>query len=57
MLHYTSVFFGVAIVSAVLSFFGVSGFLGMSAGAAEIAKVLFFVFLGLTFISWIKTLV
>ena len=39
MLHYALVFFLVAIVAAVF------GFGGIAAGAVEIAKVLFFIFL------------
>ena len=39
MLHYAVVFFLIAIVAAVL------GFGGIAFGAAEIAKILFFVFL------------
>jgi uncharacterized membrane protein YtjA (UPF0391 family) len=39
MLHYTVVFFLIAIVAALL------GFSGIAAGAASIAKILFFVFL------------
>ena len=39
MLHYALVFFIVAIIAAIF------GFGGIAAGAAEIAKVLFFIFL------------
>ena len=39
MLHYAVVFFLIAIVAAVL------GFGGIAVGAAEIAKILFFIFL------------
>ncbi|NDP41397.1 MAG: DUF1328 domain-containing protein [Aromatoleum sp.] len=39
MLHYAVVFFVVALVAALF------GFGGIAAGAAEIAKVLFFIFL------------
>jgi uncharacterized membrane protein YtjA (UPF0391 family) len=39
MLHYAVVFFVIALVAAVL------GFTGIAAGAVEIAKILFFVFL------------
>ena len=39
MLHYALVFFIVAIIAAVF------GFGGIAAGAAEIAKILFFIFL------------
>ena len=39
MLHYTVVFFVIALVAAVF------GFSGLAVGAASIAKILFFVFL------------
>ncbi len=39
MLHYAAVFFVIALIAAVF------GFGGLAAGAAEIAKILFFVFL------------
>jgi uncharacterized membrane protein YtjA (UPF0391 family) len=39
MLHYAAVFFVIAIIAAVF------GFGGIAVGAAEIAKVLFFIFL------------
>ena len=39
MLHYAAVFFVIAIVAAIF------GFGGIAVGAAEIAKVLFFIFL------------
>lgn len=39
MLHYAAVFFVIALIAAVF------GFGGIAAGAAEIAKILFFVFL------------
>lgn len=41
MLHYAVVFFVIALVAALF------GFGGIAAGAAEIAKVLFFIFLAL----------
>lgn len=47
MLHYTVVFFVIAIIAAVF------GFGGIAAGATEIAKVLFFVFLVITIISFL----
>ena len=47
MLHYTVVFFVIAIIAAVF------GFGGIAAGATEIAKVLFFVFLAITIISYL----
>jgi uncharacterized membrane protein YtjA (UPF0391 family) len=39
MLHYAIVFFVIAIIAAVF------GFTGIAAGAAEIAKILFYIFL------------
>lgn len=45
MLYWAAVFFVIALVSAVL------GFGGIAAGAAGIAKVLFFVFLALGALS------
>jgi len=45
MLHYAVVFFSIAIVAAIF------GFGGIAAGAAEIAKVLFFIFLVLFVVS------
>ncbi|QJR13788.1 DUF1328 domain-containing protein [Usitatibacter palustris] len=45
MLYYALVFFIVALVAALF------GFGGIAAGAVEIAKILFFVFLILTVIS------
>lgn len=39
MLHYAAVFFVIAIVAALF------GFGGIAAGAVEIAKILFFIFL------------
>lgn len=47
MLHYTVVFFVIALIAAVF------GFGGIAAGATEIAKILFFVFLIVTIISFI----
>jgi uncharacterized membrane protein YtjA (UPF0391 family) len=41
MLHYAVVFFVIAIIAALF------GFGGIAAGAAEIAKILFFIFLAL----------
>jgi uncharacterized membrane protein YtjA (UPF0391 family) len=49
MLHYTVTFLIIAIVAAVF------GFGGIAAGATEIAKILFFVFLILTIISFFKS--
>ncbi len=48
MLHYAVVFFIIAIVAAIL------GFGGIAAGAAGIAKVLFFVFLILAVITFLR---
>ena len=45
MLHYALVFFVVAIIAAVF------GFTGIAMGAAEIAKILFFIFLVLFVVS------
>jgi uncharacterized membrane protein YtjA (UPF0391 family) len=50
MLHYALVFFVVALIAAVF------GFGGIAAGAAEIAKVLFFIFLVLFVISLVAGL-
>ena len=45
MLHYAAVFFVIAVISALL------GFTGIAAGAIEIARVLFFIFVILFAIS------
>ncbi|HEX6138785.1 MAG TPA: DUF1328 domain-containing protein [Casimicrobiaceae bacterium] len=45
MLQYAAVFFVIALIAAVF------GFTGIAVGAAEIAKVLFFIFLVLFVIS------
>ena len=45
MLHYAVVFFVIALIAALF------GFGGIAAGAAEIAKVLFFIFLVLFVVS------
>jgi len=45
MLHYAAVFFVIALVSALL------GFTGIAAGAVEIAKILFFIFIVLFIVS------
>lgn len=50
MLHYAVVFFVIALVAALL------GFTGIAAGAVEIAKVLFFIFLVLFLVSLIAGL-
>ena len=41
MLHYGSIFIGIAVVGSLL------GFTGIDAGAFEIAKILFFIFMAL----------
>lgn len=51
MLHYAAVFFVIALIAALL------GFTGIAAGAVEIAKVLFFVFIVLFLASLIVGLV
>lgn len=50
MLHYTLVFFIIAIIAAAL------GFGGIAAGAAGIAKILFFVFLIMALVSFVMSL-
>jgi uncharacterized membrane protein YtjA (UPF0391 family) len=47
MLHYAVVFFIIALIAAVF------GFGGIAAGAVEIAKILFFVFLLLAVVSFV----
>lgn len=47
MLHYAAVFFVIALIAAVF------GFGGIAAGAVEIAKILFFIFLAITVITLI----
>ena len=51
MLHYAVVFFVIALVAALF------GFGGIAAGAVEIAKVLFFVFLILFAVSLVGGLI
>lgn len=51
MLHYAVVFFIVALVAALF------GFGGIAAGAVEIAKILFFIFVVLFVVSLIAGLV
>lgn len=51
MLHYAAVFFVIAIIAAVF------GFGGIAVGAAEIAKVLFFIFLVLFVVSLITGII
>ena len=50
MLHYAIVFFVIALVAALF------GFGGIAAGAAEIAKILFFVFLVIAAITFVMSL-
>ncbi len=45
MLYYAALFFVIALIAAVF------GFGGIAAGAVEIAKILFFVFLAITVIA------
>ena len=51
MLHYAIVFFVVAIIAAIF------GFGGIAAGAVEIAKILFFIFLVLFLVSLVAGLI
>lgn len=51
MLHYAAVFFIIAIIAALF------GFGGIAAGAVEIAKVLFFVFVILFAVSLVGGLI
>ena len=51
MLHYAAVFFVIALVAALL------GFTGIAAGAVEIARILFFVFVLLFVASLIGGLI
>lgn len=51
MLHYAAVFFVIALVAALF------GFTGIAAGAVEIAKILFFIFLLLFVASLILGLI
>lgn len=51
MLYYAIVFFVIAIIAAVF------GFGGIAAGAVEIAKILFFIFLVLFIVSLVVGLV
>ena len=51
MLYYALAFFLVALIAAVL------GFTGIAAGAAAIAKILFFVFLAVAALTFIASLV
>ena len=51
MLHYAVVFFIIAVIAAIF------GFTGIAAGAVEIAKVLFFIFILLFAVSLVMGLV
>nr|WP_315593422.1 DUF1328 domain-containing protein [uncultured Cupriavidus sp.] len=51
MLYYALVFFVVALVAAIF------GFGGIAAGAVEIAKILFFIFLVVALVTFIMGLV
>lgn len=51
MLHYAIVFFVIALIAALF------GFGGIAAGAVEIGKVLFFIFLVLAIITFVFNLV
>ena len=51
MLRYAVIFFVIALIAAVL------GFGGIAAGAADIAKLLFVVFLALAVLSFVVNLV
>ncbi len=50
MLHYAAVFFVIALIAALF------GFGGIAAGAVEIAKVLFFIFIVLFLVSLVAGL-
>jgi uncharacterized membrane protein YtjA (UPF0391 family) len=50
MLHYAVVFFIIALIAALF------GFGGIAAGAAEIAKVLFFIFIIIAAITFVMSL-
>ncbi|MCL4761640.1 MAG: DUF1328 domain-containing protein [Burkholderiales bacterium] len=50
MLHYAIVFFVIALIAAVF------GFGGIAAGAVEIGKILFFVFLVIAVITFVMSL-
>ncbi|HEY1103664.1 MAG TPA: DUF1328 domain-containing protein [Burkholderiaceae bacterium] len=51
MLHYSIVFFVIALIAAVF------GFGGIAAGAVEIGKILFFIFIVLAVVGFITSLV
>jgi uncharacterized membrane protein YtjA (UPF0391 family) len=50
MLHYAVVFFVIALIAAVF------GFGGIAAGAAEIAKILFFIFIIIAAVTFVMSL-
>ena len=50
MLHYSIVFFIIALIAAVF------GFGGIAAGAVEIAKILFFIFTMMAVVSFVVSL-
>lgn len=51
MLHYALVFFIIALIAAIF------GFGGIAAGAVEIAKILFFIFLVVALVTFVMGLV
>ncbi|MGO4332547.1 DUF1328 domain-containing protein [Cupriavidus sp. 2TAF22] len=51
MLHYALVFFVIALIAALF------GFGGIAAGAVEIAKILFFIFLVVALVTFVISLV
>ncbi len=51
MLHYAVVFFVIALIAAVF------GFGGIAAGAVEIAKILFFVFIAIAAVTFVMGLI
>lgn len=51
MLHYAVVFFVIALIAALF------GFGGIAAGAVEIAKILFFIFIVLAAITFVVNLI
>ena len=50
MLHYALVFFVIALIAAIF------GFGGIAAGAVEIAKILFFVFIVIAAVTFVVSL-
>jgi uncharacterized membrane protein YtjA (UPF0391 family) len=51
VLHYAVVFFVIALVAAVF------GFGGIAAGAVEIAKIIFFVFIAIAAVTFVMSLI